>query len=104
MKSLLIFITMMLVMSVSVFANAPQQEEKMVAIVLMMDDGDDQSVISTIYTSLMTAEKVAKLLDVELIAEDEGHRAEEKIQALTDKKIADIDKTSSTKEADLMEV
>ena len=43
----------------------------MVAIILMMDNGDDQEIISTIYTSLMAAEKVAKVLDVELIAEDE---------------------------------
>lgn len=59
-------------LSFNVFAlNAPQQEDKMVAIILMMDNGDDQEIISTIYTSLMAAEKVAKVLDIELIAEDE---------------------------------
>lgn len=62
----------LLALSFNLFAaDAPQQEEKMVAIILMMDDGDDQEIISTIYTSLMAAEKIAKVLDVELIAEDE---------------------------------
>ncbi|WMX12819.1 MULTISPECIES: hypothetical protein [unclassified Aureispira] len=62
----------LLVLSLNVFAiDAPLQEEKMVAIILMMDNGDEQEIISTIYTSLMAAEKVAKVLDIELIAEDE---------------------------------
>jgi hypothetical protein len=68
------FLTLMLAMVVtmgSTFAFAPAQEDKMVAIVLMMDDGDDQQIVATIYTSLMAAEKVAKVLDIEMIAEDE---------------------------------
>jgi len=55
----------------STFAFAPAQEDKMIAVVLMMDDGDDQQVIATIHTTLMAAEKVAKVLDIEMIAEDE---------------------------------
>ncbi|WMX14658.1 MULTISPECIES: hypothetical protein [unclassified Aureispira] len=68
------FLTLMLAMVVtmgSTFAFAPAQEDKMVAVVLMMDDGDDQQIVATIYTSLMAAEKVAKVLDIEMIAEDE---------------------------------
>lgn len=38
------------------------------------------------------------------IADDEAHRAEEEIQKLTDKRVADIDRSLATKEADLMEV
>lgn len=53
------------------FAN-PANTNKMVAVVLMMDNGDDdQQVVATIYTSLMAAEKVAKVLDIELIAQEE---------------------------------
>ena len=36
-----------------------------------MDNGDDQEILTTIYTTLMSAEKVAKVLNVELIAESE---------------------------------
>lgn len=70
MKFLLFTLAMVVAMS-STFAAAPAQEDKMVAIVLMMDDGDDQQIVATIYTSLMAAEKVAKVLDIEMIAEDE---------------------------------
>jgi hypothetical protein len=70
MKVLMLTLAMVMAMS-SVFAAAPAQEDKMVAIVLMMDDGDDQQIVATIYTSLMAAEKVAKVLDIEMIAEDE---------------------------------
>jgi hypothetical protein len=55
----------------SLFA-APAQGDKMVAIILMMDDSeDDQQVVATLYTTLMAAEKVAKVLDIEMNAEDE---------------------------------
>lgn len=71
MKVLMFALAMVVAMS-STFAFAPAQEDKMVAVVLMMDDeGDDQQIIATIYTSLMAAEKVAKVLDIEMIAEDE---------------------------------
>lgn len=70
MRVLMLVLAMVVTMG-STFANAPAQEDKMVAIVLMMDDGDDQQIVATIYTSLMAAEKVAKVLDIEMIAEDE---------------------------------
>jgi hypothetical protein len=43
---------------------------KYVSVVLLMDNGDDKQVVTTIYTTLMAAEKVANLLNVELIADD----------------------------------
>jgi len=70
MKFVMLTLAMVLAVS-STFAFAPAQEDKMVAIVLMMDDGDDQQIVATIYTSLMAAEKVAKVLDIEMIFEDE---------------------------------
>ncbi len=70
MKFVMLTLAMVLAVS-STFAFAPAQEDKMVAIVLMMDDGDDQQIVATIYTSLMAAEKVAKVLDIEMISEDE---------------------------------
>ncbi|BDS11771.1 T9SS C-terminal target domain-containing protein [Aureispira anguillae] len=71
MKTLTFLFTFLLFINTGFSLDTPQQEDKMVAVVLMMDDGDDQEIISTIYTSLMAAEKVAKILEVELIAEDE---------------------------------
>ena len=50
---------------------APAQEDKMVAVILLMEDGDDKKVVATIYTSLMAAEKVAKMMDVEMVASDD---------------------------------
>jgi len=38
------------------------------------------------------------------IAEDDGHRAEEDIQKLTDKRIKEVDDALAAKEADLMEI
>lgn len=38
------------------------------------------------------------------VAEDEAHRAEEAIQKLTDKRIAEVDKALEAKEADLMAI
>ena len=43
------------------------------------------------------------LLKEKLISEDEERRSQDSIQKLTDKFIADVDKTLSNKEADLME-
>jgi hypothetical protein len=67
---LLALATFLLIGSVSAM-DAPQNEEKMVAVILMMDNGDDQEILGTVYTTLMAAEKVAKVLDIEMIAEDE---------------------------------
>jgi hypothetical protein len=66
------FIVSFILMLIASFAFAtPVQEEKMVAVVLLMDNNDDKQVVATIYTTLMTAEKVAKTLNIEVIASDE---------------------------------
>jgi len=70
MRILSFVFALVLAFNTSVFA-APSQEEKMVAVVLLMDNGDEKQVVATIYTSLMAAEKVAKMLDIEMIASDE---------------------------------
>jgi len=66
-----LMLVLALAVSVGAYANAPSSEDKMVAVVLLMDNDQDQEIVATIYTSLMAAEKVAKILDVELIAQDE---------------------------------
>ena len=72
MKVLTLFVAMLFGFNAVTFAgNAPVQEEKMVAVVLMMDEGDDRKVVTTIFTSAMAAEKVAKVLDIEMIASDD---------------------------------
>ncbi len=70
MRILSFVLALVLAFNASVFA-APTQEDKMVAVVLLMDDGDDKQVVATIYTTLMAAEKVAKLLNIEMIASDD---------------------------------
>lgn len=47
---------------------------------------------------------IRELVKEKEVAEDEGHRAEEAIQKLTDKRIAEIDKLLAAKEADLMAI
>ena len=47
---------------------------------------------------------IRELVKGKEIAEDEGHRAEEDIQKLTDKRVAEVDKSLGSKEADLLEV
>ncbi len=43
----------------------------MIMLAIVTEDNNDMEVITTIYTSLMAAEKVAKVLDIELIADTE---------------------------------
>lgn len=72
MKVLTLLVAFLVSFTTATYAyEAPAQEDKMVAVVLLMDDGDDQEIVATIYTSLMAAEKVAKVLNIEMIAEDE---------------------------------
>jgi ribosome recycling factor len=47
---------------------------------------------------------VKKLLKDKEISEDEARRAEESVQKLTDKYIADVDKMLAAKEEDLMAI
>ena len=70
MRILSFVLALVLTFNASAFA-APAQEDKMVAVVLLMDEGDDKQVVATIYTTLMAAEKVAKMLDIEMIASDD---------------------------------
>jgi len=71
MRVLLLAVAVMITFGSKMMAT-PANEDKMVAVVLLMDDGEsDQEIVATIYTTLMAAEKVAKVLNVELVAEDE---------------------------------
>jgi len=45
-----------------------------------------------------------ELVKEKMVAEDEGRRGEEKVQATTDSKIAEVDKLLATKETDLMQI
>lgn len=47
---------------------------------------------------------VRDLVKEKEVAEDAAHKAEDDIQKLTDRRVAEIDKTLSSKEAELMEV
>jgi ribosome recycling factor len=47
---------------------------------------------------------VKDLLKEKMIGEDDEHRAEEEIQAITDKYIAEVDKVLEEKEAELLEI
>lgn len=71
MRVLMLVLALVVTLGTTTFA-APANEDKMVAVVLLMDDGeDDQQIVATIYTSLMAAEKVAKVLNIEMVSEDE---------------------------------
>jgi ribosome recycling factor len=48
--------------------------------------------------------QIRDLVKEKEIAEDEAHRAEEEIQKLTDKRIAEVDHALGAKEADLLEI
>jgi hypothetical protein len=56
--------------STNTFAS-PNAENKRVAIILLMDNGDDKEVITTIFTTLMAAEKIAGTLNIEMVMSDE---------------------------------
>lgn len=47
---------------------------------------------------------IKELMKEKLIGQDEEHRAEEEIQAITDRHVADIDKVLAEKESELMEI
>jgi outer membrane lipoprotein-sorting protein len=68
-----IFTTILiLALSLALFSNkAEAAPKKMVAVILLMENDDDQQVIETIYTSLMAAEKVAQVLNIEMVAQEE---------------------------------
>ena len=62
-----LFITILL----ALFMVSFSMPTKYVHVVILMDDGEDKVVVTTIYTTLMAAEKVAKMMDVEMIASDD---------------------------------
>ncbi|MCH2046485.1 MAG: T9SS C-terminal target domain-containing protein, partial [Saprospiraceae bacterium] len=73
-KRVMRVLTLLLATVFSFSAFMPKAEaapEKMVALILLMDDGDDKTVVTTLYTTLMAAEKVAGIMDIELIASDD---------------------------------
>jgi hypothetical protein len=71
MKVLMFALVLMFSAGTTAFSfDAPELEKKII-IILAMDNGDDQEILTAIYTTLMSAEKVAKMLNVELIAESE---------------------------------
>jgi len=47
---------------------------------------------------------IKDLLKEKMIGEDDEHRAQEEIQAITDKYVAEIDKVLAAKEVDLLEI
>jgi ribosome recycling factor len=47
---------------------------------------------------------IKELMKEKMIGEDDEHRAEDEIQALTDRHVADIDKVLAEKESELMEI
>ncbi|MCP4442716.1 MAG: T9SS type A sorting domain-containing protein [Aureispira sp.] len=67
MKSLLLVLAMIVGFNAATFAT----EDKMVMVVLTMDQEDDAQIIATVHTTLMAAEKVAQVLDIEMTADDE---------------------------------
>jgi hypothetical protein len=69
MKTLTIFF--LLISSLAAFIpTAHATTHKLVTIILFMDNESDEQVVQTIYTTLIAAEKVAKLLEVEITAQD----------------------------------
>ena len=47
---------------------------------------------------------IKEVLKKKMIGEDDEHRAEDEIQAITDRHVADIDKVLAEKETELMEI
>jgi len=70
MKTLSLLLTCIFTFGTSI-PNAEAAPKKMVAVILLMDDGDDKQILTTIYTTLLAAEKVAQTLDIEMTIEDE---------------------------------
>lgn len=72
MRILFSIMAFVLAFNATAFA-APAQEDKFVLVVVTLadDNDDDKQVVATIYTTLMAAEKVAKMLDIEMIASDD---------------------------------
>lgn len=65
-----VFLTLLVFAGASKMVAAPTTNDdyKRVAVVLVLDedDDDDERTVTTVFTTLMAAEKIAKMLDVEL--------------------------------------
>lgn len=72
MKKLFSFLALVLTVSIAAFASDNGLDRRTVAVVLIEMDDDDKQTITTVFTTLTAAEKIAKALDVELIASDEA--------------------------------
>lgn len=63
---------LILVLGIATFTpTANATSDKLVAVILLLETGEDQQIIQTIYTTLVAAEKVANVLDIEMVAQDE---------------------------------
>lgn len=71
MKVLTLILALVIGFGTTSFAS-PNHEEKMVTIFLLNNNNnDDEAAVTAIHTTLMAAEKVSHILEVELIAEEE---------------------------------
>lgn len=69
MKTLTVFFV--LILSLALFTTqANATTYKSVTIILLMDNENNEQIVQTIYTTLIVAEKVAKLLEVDILTQD----------------------------------
>lgn len=67
MKNFIKTLALSAMLSTSAFA----MQDKMVSVIILLDNGDDKEVVATIFTSLAAAEKVSKMMDIEMVSSDE---------------------------------
>lgn len=70
--------------------DVPATEDKMVAVILLLEGEDDKQVVTTIFTTLSAAEKVSKMLDIEMVASDDPVADDVFVFALKSKQEKDI--------------
>jgi len=71
MKNLILSLVLVIGFITTNTQAAPMGEDKMITVILVMNDNNDEKVIDTIFTTLMAAEKVAKTLDIEMVVSDD---------------------------------
>jgi hypothetical protein len=69
-KYILTFLTGLVITFTNPINASNTIPNKQVYIVLLMDNGDDKQVVENILTTMVSAEKVSKLLDIEMIASE----------------------------------
>jgi ribosome recycling factor len=82
----------------------PLTEERRIALVKQIKGEAEKARVAIRNIRRDANQHVKDLLKAKTIGEDEERRAEEKVQKLTDKYIAEVDKLTAAKEADLMKV